>query len=72
MNPKEFISALRRTFFPKSPDFSRLYDTDAIERRVVARFSRSNIRLQQGKYLTREQLDKRIERFLERTEKHDG
>ena len=72
MNLKEFVSALRRTFFPKSPDFSRLYDTDAIERQVVARFSRGNIRLQEGQYLTHEELDKQIEQFLKSPKKHGG
>jgi hypothetical protein len=44
----------------------RLIDENEIARRVVARFSRGNIRLQRGQYLTREDIDRRLERILER------
>ena len=43
---------------------------EAIERKVVARFSRGNIRLQQGRYLTREQIDQRLQRCIQNAQKY--
>ena len=41
-----------------------------IARKTVARFSRGNARLQQGKYLTQEDIDARFVRIRESLERH--
>jgi len=38
----------------------------AVEKKVVARFSRGNTRLQQGEYLTQDDIDARFKRIRER------
>ena len=43
---------------------------EAIEREVVARFSRGNIRLQEGLYLTREQIDEELEWCIKHAQKY--
>lgn len=55
---------------PKLPKYDRKTIRD-MERDTVARFSRGNVRLQLGEYLTREDLDSELEqvkdlRFNER------
>ncbi len=42
----------------------------AIMRKTVARFSRGNARLQQGKYLTQEDIDARLARIRESLARH--
>ena len=49
---------------------SRSRIRESIERKIVARFSRGNIRLQQGRYLTQEDIDARLRRALENAEKY--
>ena len=66
-----FFDGLRRFFFPPKPDFSDLdYGKKASERETVARFSRGNIRLQQGRYVTREQIDEGLLQCREYAEKY--
>ena len=51
------------------PKTASRYSDDAA-RKVVARFSRGNIRLQQGKYLTQEDIDARLQRALDNAKKY--
>lgn len=63
-----FFRRLKRLLTPPVSDFSNRdfsYDKKAIERKTVARFSRGNARLQQGRYITREEIDERLQNFLE-------
>ena len=69
-----FWGKLRRLLFPLASDFAEerdfSYDKKAIERKIVARFSRSNVRLQQGRYITREEIDAGLRRCREYAEKY--
>ena len=58
-------------FFSSTPDVSDLsYDEKELERKVIARFARGNIRLQQGKYLTQEDVDEGLRRCEEYARKY--
>ena len=70
MNIRAIADALREIFFIKPPQFPPLYNKDAIERQVVARFSSGNIRLQQGQYITREEIDEGLQRARENARKY--
>ena len=69
-----FWGKLRRLLFPLASDFAEerdfSYDKKAIERKIVARFSRGNVRLQQGRYITREEIDAGLRRCREYAEKY--
>jgi len=46
-----------------------VFRDDGIVRRVIARFSRGNIRMQRGAFLTREELDRRAGARKERLDR---
>ncbi len=70
MKSLELISAFWKILFPKSSNSPHLHDTDSIERKVVARFSRGNIRLQQGQYWTHEETEEGLKRARENARKY--
>ena len=69
-----FWGKLRRLLFPLASDFAEerdfSYDKKAIERKIVARFSCGNVRLQQGRYITQEEIDAGLRRCREYAEKY--
>ena len=68
-----FFRRLKRLLIPPVSDFSKhdfSSDKKALERKIVARFSRGNARLRQGRYITREEIDERLRRCGEYAQKY--
>ena len=66
------LSKLTWFFFPPRPNFSDLdYGKEASERKTVARFSRGNARLSQGRYITRKDIERSMQRVLGYTDKYN-
>jgi hypothetical protein len=58
------VQLFRSAFAPSpSPPVHDAETRRAVARRVVRRFSTGNIRLQRGEYLTREDVDKQLEKI---------
>ncbi len=70
MPAKGILSIIGRSMGGGTSGVSLSDGKDASARKVVARFSRGNIRLQQGRYITREQIDAGLQRCLENARKY--
>ena len=75
VNAKTAVNRIRGLFLGQpnqaSGNIISPQNRDATQRGIVARFSRGNARLQQGQFITREEIDEQLEQGLEDARKYN-